>query len=218
MIISVMLHTSVAGDVLVVLTRHGEKCVKGSCTAKDSGKNLSPDGYSRASYLADCFDRSSAAFPNGPPDAIIGTSASNRERELAAPLAKKLSIQMKMNCLDTTPIGYGCAKQHIEDAADKGAKTVWVVWEHKNIPALARYLGAKSAPKKWPGKCGCSVDSDKSRNTPGCYDQIWQFHFRTGSNFKVLHEGFEPHGACSIGSGATNLIHAGNLTQEVVIV
>jgi len=205
MMISVLLHSPVAAGVLIVLTRHGEKCA-GGCTAKSSGNDLSPDGYARASYLAKCFDASSAAFPNGPPDAIVGTSASNRERELAAPLAKKLNIKMIMNCLDTTPLGYGCAKKHIEDAAKNGAKSVWVVWEHKNIPPLARYLGAHSAPSKWPDNCCCTdVDKDKSRNSPGCYDQIWQFQFQTGSGFKVLHQGFQPQGACRIGSNSMNV-------------
>lgn len=217
--ISVIFRSPVVTAVLVVLTRHGEKCVKGSCSAKSSGNDLSPDGVARASYLANCFDKSSDAFPQGPPDAIVGTSASNRERELAAPLAKKLNIQMKMDCLDTTPLGYGCAKGHIKDAAKKGAKTVWVVWEHKNIPPLARYLGATSAPKSWPGSCCCTdVDSDKTRNTPGCYDQIWQFELGTGSDFKILHQGFQPEGACSIGSGEAKFMHAGNLTHEPVVV
>jgi hypothetical protein len=216
---ALMLHIRLASGVLVVLTRHGEKCLKKSCHAKDTGMDLSPDGYARASYLANCFDRSSAAFPSGPPEAIVGTSSSHRERELAAPLAKKLNIHMNMECLDTTPLGYGCAKKHIEDAAKKGAKTVWVVWEHKNIPPLARYLGAHSAPGSWPGKCCCTaVDNDNSRNTPGCYDQIWQFEFGTGANFKVLHQGFQPNGACNIGSLASGSLLSANLTQQAVVV
>jgi len=72
----------------------------------------------------------------------------------------------------------------VKKAINDGAGKIWLVWEHKTIPDLAKKiyehfgLHTGDLPSSWPGKC-CHKDNDPDRdntkNAVGCYDKVWTF-------------------------------------------
>merc|ERR1712118_35993 len=126
------------GSITIVLTRHGEKCVKG-CKGKQSGADLTADGRARADYLKKCFATGSSALPALPftsSDSIAGFDGKNpfpchREKELAMPLANAVGIDTKSSWNCDTYYDYGCAERHVKAAIKKGSQKIWLVWEHR---------------------------------------------------------------------------------------
>jgi hypothetical protein len=141
----------------VVIIRHGEK--------PDSGDNLSCKGQYRALKLADVLTKQV-----GKPDftyvPTIGTgkahTSSVRMFQTVSPFAIRHNLIVNSAYKETNVKGA---------AADVLARrgTVLMVWEHGNIPPLAKALGVPAAqvPAKWHGKD---------------FDSIWTVEFEQSAS------------------------------------
>ena len=143
--------------VRIVMTRHGEKCLKGSCDGPDSGADLSQDGRDRAQYLAKCFNKPSRAFPDGCSSktncAIVYCDGPgmHREKDLAQPLANTIGFPLSSGQIGgDSQFYYNKVKDKINQFAKQGVKSIWVVWEHDNLAKLAPYLNKKANFGSWP--------------------------------------------------------------------
>ena len=134
----------------VVIIRHGEK--------PDTGNNLSCAGLNRALALPAVLD-TVIGKPGYTYVPTIGTgdkkTSSVRMFQTVTPFAVKnnLPVNSKYDEADTTAVAIDVKKK-------KGK--VLMVWEHGNIPGLARNLGVKGN-LSWPG-------SD--------FDSIWIIDFK----------------------------------------
>jgi hypothetical protein len=122
----------------VVIVRHGEK--------PGTGDNLSCEGLNRALALPDVLD---SLF--GKPDYAYvpkihtGKSTSNaRMFQTITPFAVRynLTVDSKYKETDTAAVAADILKK-------KG--TIVLVWEHGNIPGVARNLGIKKKDLHWDG-------------------------------------------------------------------
>ncbi len=147
--------TTPATPGVIYIIRHAEK----PDSSDDS--DLTPQGVERAKALATAFP---AHFQT--PDFIFATAPSthrNRPMETVAPLAEALHLKP--------------ADPFAEDEVDKLAKelltqpkyagkTILIAWHHGAIPALAKALGAKNVPDKWPDDT---------------FDRVWKLTFTAGA-------------------------------------
>ena len=140
----------------VVIIRHGEK--------PDSGNNLSCTGFNRSLALPAVLDTVTGTpdFTYVPTMTTGKKSKSIRMFQTVTPFAvqKNLTINSKYSETDTS----GAAK----DVKEKRGM-VLMVWEHGNIPGLARCLGVKGS-LSWSGKD---------------FDSIWIIDFKVDSKGKL---------------------------------
>ena len=138
----------------IIIIRHGEK--------PDKGYNLSCQGLNRSYALVNVlYDKFKLPSDILVPSIKTGKKNTKHARmsQTIDPFAKKynLPIDSKFGLGDEA----GLAKYLLEK---KG--TILVVWEHKNIPAIAQGLGVTTDKKlKWKG-------SD--------FDSIWIITFKNG--------------------------------------
>jgi hypothetical protein len=130
----------------VILIRHAEK--------PPEGHDLSLQGRERAAALAPFFLEAPEVLTYKAPAAIYAQAVNQEARsrrpiETVTPLAKALKLDL------ITRYGHSdyprMAKDILANPDYKG-KMVLICWEHKVIPDMARELGVKDAPAKWPGE------------------------------------------------------------------
>lgn len=137
----------------VILIRHGEK--------PDEGDNLSCTGLNRALALPAVLNR---LMPN-PPDytyvPLIGTDSKNtstaRMFQTVTPYAVQHNLVVNSDYLVDNTAGIAKELRH-----QRG--TALLVWEHNNIPKIAKALGI-AAPLEW-------LDAD--------FDSVWTIDFSDG--------------------------------------
>jgi phosphohistidine phosphatase SixA len=124
------------GDGKIVLMRHAEKL--------ETSPHLSAAGHLHAERLA-------LTIPDkyGMPDVVYAPQPdelSHRSVETATPLVDKYGIKFKHQIphADVERLVNAVRKR-----AEKG-KFVLVVWRHDELPEIARELGMKDVPAKWP--------------------------------------------------------------------
>ena len=129
-------------DFRILLMRHAEK------TGDPVDPHLSPDGYARATALADYIPSSF-----GIPDFIFATSMSKHSTrciETVKPLSARTGILFDATYADQD---YAALASHLLSAPHYRAlgSLVVVCWHHGNIPSMARALGAPlgSYPDPW---------------------------------------------------------------------
>ncbi|MFO1041475.1 MAG: histidine phosphatase family protein [Planctomycetaceae bacterium] len=178
-LLAILPHSVVAADpdpsLKVVIVRHGEKPPKKDekgNAVKDNG-NLSCAGLNRSLKLPDVIVKK-YGVPNHvyAPKLDTGSSTGHaRMFQTASPLAALYNLK-----INTT------FKEEATDDAAKDVKSkkkvVLMVWEHSQIPALAKSLEPKNAPPSWP-------DDD--------FDSIWILDYSSGQGvWSTDKEGIDP--------------------------
>lgn len=156
----------------VVIVRHGEKPPKGD--------NLSCQGLNRSRLLPPVLYKA-CGIPNHTYVPTMNTgkkTSSVRMFQTVTPFAVQynLTINSKYSETDTIKV--------TQDVMQKKG-VVLMVWEHSNIPALARNFGVTGEDLTWKG-------SD--------FDSMWIIEFRNGSNtptFTKTQEGLKPGPNCN---------------------
>lgn len=120
----------------IVLIRHAEKL--------ETSPHLSAQGHLHAERLAETIPEE-----YGVPDVVYAAAEdadSHRPVETARPLVDKYGIKFK----DKIP--HGDIRRLVKAVLKKArkGKFVLVVWRHDELPAIARALGMKDVPAKWP--------------------------------------------------------------------
>jgi hypothetical protein len=121
----------------VFIIRHGEK--------PHEGPHLSETGRARARALADLFG---GCFRK--PDLLIAAAnkpKSCRPVETLEPLAAALGLAID-DRFETEDVDRVAAHLRQGQVPVEGAALI--AWRHDAIPQLARALGARNAPSKWP--------------------------------------------------------------------
>ena len=153
----------------VIIIRHAEK--------PDDGDNLSCQGLNRALALPDVLY---AKFKL--PDYIFVPSVKMGKKtgiarmyQTIVPFAVKYNLQ-----IDTKFDVDG--EEALAQSILKKKGTVLVVWEHNNIPVIAKALGVKQEKLKWKG-------SD--------FDSIWIITFKNGkAELNIDKENLNPSADC----------------------
>lgn len=158
----------------VVIIRHGEK--------PDNGNNLSCQGLNRALALPAVLDT-----VTGKPDhtyvptiKVGKKTSSDRMFQTVTPFAIRQNLQINSNYEETDSTG--AAKDVL-----KKQGMVLMVWEHSNIPPLARALGVPGN-LSWSGKD---------------FDSIWIIDYKTSKkgnlkfkDFHIEQENIHPANTC----------------------
>lgn len=115
----------------IFLIRHGEK-------VSDDSIGLSKAGKQRAQCIADLFSQNDKKV-----DAIITQDFKSdgsriRPYETVKPLADRLGLTIDHHCDRDDD---DCAADTVSDAADDGAKTILICWEHDALSDIADQLG-----------------------------------------------------------------------------
>ena len=155
-------------DLRVVLIRHGEK--------PDNGDNLSCAGFNRSLKLPAVL-QSKYGIPNAifVPSPGTGKQTKNcRMLQTIIPFAIKNNVTINTTCaVDES--------DRLAKAIKKESGTVFVVWEHNELPTIAGLLGV-SGKLKWS-------DSD--------FDGIWVITFHKGkATLTQDKEGIKPADTC----------------------
>lgn len=164
----------------VVIIRHGEKPAEGN--------NLSCAGFNRALALPAVLDQLLPAPPNFTYVPTIDTNGDSisqaRMFQTITPYAVRHNLCVNSDyAVENTK---GLAK---ELRRQRG--TALVVWEHNNIPRIAKKLGLQHPPE-WP-------DED--------FDSIWLIDFYSGGakgkarrpTLTITQEFIQPASACPVG-------------------
>ncbi len=154
----------------VVIIRHGEKPPKGD--------NLSCQGFNRAIGLpAVLYSKFGKPDYTYVPRMKTGKSTSSvRMFQTVSPFAIKYNLTVDTRYAETDSVG-------VAGSVVKKTGTVLLVWEHGNIPPIARALGVQNVPG-WKG-------SD--------FDSIWIIDFPAGGGTPVMtigSEGLKPGTNC----------------------
>lgn len=153
----------------IILIRHAEKPA--------DGDNLSCSGFDRSLKLAQVL---SNKF--GVPDEVYVSSPNTgkqtksvRMLQTALPLATKYNLTINSS-YDAKDV------KKLSNTIRKSEGTILVVWQHSELPALARSLGIKTAGLSWNAED---------------YDSIWLITYKDGKAIlKKDKEGIIPAGGC----------------------
>jgi hypothetical protein len=164
-----------AGTALrVVLIRHGEKPPKGN--------NLSCQGFNRAKALPPVLYNKFGVpdFTLVPTISMGKSTKSVRMFQTVTPFAIKYDLKVNTAYSETDTMTVAKALQSLKGLA-------LLVWEHSNIPGIARNLGATNVPA-WPGDD---------------FDSIWIIDFipqpngTTTVQLSFDKEGLKPGSSCN---------------------
>jgi hypothetical protein len=134
----------------VVLIRHGEK--------PDKGDNLSCKGLNRSIQLPAVLNKLGTINSIFVPSLGEGKSTSHsRMFQTATPYAVQHNMDINTKYKESDPAG-------VATAIKKQAGTVLVIWEHNNIPAIAKALGVTE---------NLAWEKDD-------YDSLWIITFKNG--------------------------------------
>lgn len=137
----------------IIIIRHGEK--------PEEGDNLSCAGLNRALALPAVLDRLLPTPPDYTYVPIIGTNDDSTSQARMFQTVTPYAVRHNL-CVNSD-----YAVENVKDLAKElrhQRGTVLLVWEHNNIPRLAKKLGLKHPPE-WP-------DTD--------FDSIWIINFSGG--------------------------------------
>ncbi len=152
----------------VVLIRHAEKPL--------AGDNLSCAGFERATKLAGVI-KNKYGIPSEifAPAPTTGKSTKNvRMLQTAWPLAVKYNLPVNTHYTVEE-------SDKLARALQKRSGTVLVIWEHKELIAIAQALGVEAA-LNWPAND---------------YDTIWLITFKSGKPVLTIdHENIRPGAGC----------------------
>ena len=133
---------------LIILIRHAEK--------PDDPENphLSPAGVRRAARLVSFIMTDPAMNRFGLPVAVFATHATRhgngqRTQETVAPLARALKLPVQTPYLGKD---YAALARVILGNPAYAGKTVFICWNHEEIPQLAAALGVTPEPPKWKAR------------------------------------------------------------------
>jgi hypothetical protein len=154
----------------VVLLRHGEKPAEGD--------NLSCQGLNRALKLTDVLY---AKF-NLPDKIYVPSIKTGKKTGVARMYQTIVPFAIKYNLqIDT--------KYDVDDIAglvnaiSKTTGTVFVIWEHLNIPVIAKQLGVEGKKLKWAGDD---------------FDSIWIITYKNGKTVLTIDkENLTPKETCN---------------------
>jgi hypothetical protein len=155
----------------VVIVRHGEKPLKGD--------NLSCQGFNRSKLLPPVLYKACGT----PEHTYVPTmntgkkTTSVRMFQTVTPFAVQYNLTVNTKYSETDTI-----KVTQDIMTKKGV--VLMVWEHSNIPALARNFGVTGEDLTWKG---------------GDFDSMWIIEFKNGSatpTFTKTQEGLKPKADC----------------------
>ncbi|HEX2630562.1 MAG TPA: histidine phosphatase family protein [Chitinophagaceae bacterium] len=158
----------------IVIVRHGEK--------PKSGDNLTCQGLNRALALPDTlYKRFGRPDHSYVPTIKTGTKTSSvRMFQTITPYAVQYDLTVNSNYPESDTVKFA---KHLK--TKKGL--ILVVWEHTNIPGIARHLGVKN-PDPW-----LSTD----------FDSIWIIDFVQNKKTKAItiyystqQEGITPSSTC----------------------
>lgn len=165
----------------VIIFRHGEK--ESICG------NLSPRGVERSIALANFFKTCPPILAGQKPKAFF--ACEGRTIQTITPTAESFP---ETSCINVNPVKTYFALpdvnrerfvvathevvQEILNNKSYCNKVLLVCWEHRNIPLLAKLLGAIQAPNEWP---------DES------FDMFWIITYTCGAvQFEILPENLLP--------------------------
>jgi hypothetical protein len=159
------------GDLKVVLIRHAEKPAK--------GYNLTCQGLNRSLQLAPLL-HSRFGLPSAIYVPALGQGDTTKHARMFQTI---VPFAAKYNLLISTPF-------HEDDTAQLAQRirqqkgTVFVVWEHSRLAAIAHSLGVRDALLHWH-------DDD--------YDSLWIVTWTNGQAVLTQdHEGLHPAEACPV--------------------
>jgi hypothetical protein len=138
----------------ILIIRHAEK------NDSKADIHLNTRGYQRAAALPTLFP---LRFET--PDFLFASRQSkhsNRPVETVTPLASALGLKIDNNYAEED---FRFLSQRLLSKPIYAGKIVLICWHHENIPGLARALGVKDAPARWPEKR---------------FDQIWRIEYPEG--------------------------------------
>jgi hypothetical protein len=160
---------SQSNNLKLVFIRHGEK--------PDDGDNLNCQGLNRSmllpSVLFKKFGKPNNIYIPAPATGKLTKRA--RMLQTITPFVAKynLNINSQFEVEDYKKISKALLSEE---------GTVIIVWEHKNIAPILKYLGVTATPLKWP-------DAD--------FDTIWVVTFANGSPVLTRDkEGLHPSAGC----------------------
>lgn len=156
----------------VVIVRHGEKPPK--------GENLSCQGFNRSKLLPPVLYKACGGVPNYTYVPTMSTgkkTGSVRMFQTVTPFAVQYNLNVNTKYSETDTI------KVTQDVITKNG-VVLMVWEHTNIPGLARNFGITGEDLTWKG-------TD--------FDSMWIISFPTGGGAPTLvktQEGLKPAANC----------------------
>jgi len=156
-------------DLKVVIIRHGEK--------PEVGDNLNCAGFNRSLALPKVlYDKFGTASTIYVPTIKAGSETKPvRMFQLITPYAVKYNLAIN----SSYPVD---GHKDLAKEIKKLDGVVLVVWEHDNIPKIAKSLGVKSVPN-WPG-------TD--------FDSIWIITYKNGvATLTTDKEGIKPSSVCA---------------------
>lgn len=139
----------------ILIIRHAEK------NDLKTDIDLNTRGYQRAAALPTLFPT-----PFETPEFLFASRQSkhsNRPVETITPLARVL--QLKIDNTFTTE-DYRFLAVNLLSKPIYSGKIALICWHHENIPGLARALGVKDAPARWPEKR---------------FDRVWNIEYPDGA-------------------------------------
>jgi phosphohistidine phosphatase SixA len=153
----------------IYLMRHAEK------PDSSNDPHLSAAGVARADKLPGYFPTLLADGQSV--DYIFATKASknsNRPVETITPLAESLRFPIDQSYANRS---YRALAEAILSNGSYAQKTILIAWHHGTMPKLARALGARNVPKKWPG---------------ASFDMIWKLTYLPdgGASLQQIKEPF----------------------------
>lgn len=138
----------------IILIRHAEKPPEELMRV-----DLTEQGTARAAALHKLFEKSAdRPDPLTKPDFVIaGANTKKSERSVltAAPLAKRFDLKVNATIEKND---YPRLAAELLSKPIYAGKTVLVVWNHSNLPGLAKALGADGVPEHW---------------NPEVFDRVW---------------------------------------------
>jgi len=190
----------------LIIIRHGEKPLD------ESKIHLSPTGYKRAGYLANCASHKTPALFMGPPNSIMafasrGANTSRRGIDTVKPLAKVLNITLDHSVRKDDMPGFLMAvKKNL-----KCGETLLIAWQHDNLPLVLQALNPPNWKTigAWPNSCPSATFREPTDTGNVCFDLMWQMRMSKWNDTKSwivgfvheFHEGFggEKSSTCSQG-------------------
>jgi len=202
LIIDCLISTCSAEWALVNLIRHGERY-----NEKTHGGHLHPYGIERAEYIAKCVmdPAPTLAFPLGRPSRLLASYGhhSTRPKETLEPLERDSGIKLDFNIAYDDVDAF---KKYVHELHH--GQTLFVAWQHQQIPKLVKAFVGNMAKRRWPAECPYNewIEPDEIQHG-GCYDAVWQMALHRENHsepwqpqaFAQMHAGFagSRHSPCS---------------------
>ncbi|MFE0461486.1 hypothetical protein ACFW1A_19780 [Kitasatospora sp. NPDC058965] len=161
-----------AGDLTVMIIRHGEKPADGTPGRDDDGRpdnsSLTARGWQRADALPRLFTPQPAPGLRTPTTVYAATdtgphAGAHRMRQTVTPLAKQLGLTLDLDYAETREAALAAS-------VTTRPGPVLICWEHSRIPAITKALAPTAgAPTTWPDRFDLVWILTRTNGT-------WSFH------------------------------------------